>query len=200
MVVGLILAAGLIVFGVGTAARQRRTLRRLREERFLPSDDRAYLKGQVRRRLATSAVLVLLGGMIGGAFLSGMEARANAIADRQRRADAPPADPEADPGRPPDPPPPPSEEDRQFVQVWGVFWIGVLVLVFAACCLAVFDFWATRKYWMAQYRILKAEHEAKLRRDLAVYRQTKDNARMTGLGRGKKPPDKDDTAEEPPAE
>jgi hypothetical protein len=198
VVVGLILAAGLIVFGVGTAARQRRTLARLREERFLPSDDRAYLRGQVRRRLATSAVLVLLGGMIGGAFLSGMEARATAIADRQRRAAAPPAGPEADPGRPPDPPPPPSDDDRRFVKIWGGFWIAVLVLVFVAVCLAVFDFWATRTYWMAQYRIIKAEHEAKLRRDLAVYRQAKDNARMTRLGRGKKP-GPDDTDEEPPA-
>ena len=56
---------------------------------------------------------------------------------------------------------------------------------------AIFDFWATRRYWMAQYRIIKVDHEAKLRRDLAVYRQAKDNDRMTGLD--KKKPD-----EEPP--
>ncbi len=36
---------------------------------------------------------------------------------------------------------------------------------------------------MAQYRRIKADHETKLRRDLAVYRHAKDNDRMTGLGK-----------------
>ena len=53
-------------------------------------------------------------------------------------------------------------------------------------CLAMFDFWATRRYWMAQYRRIKQDHDAKLRRDLAVYRQAKDNERLGRL-RGKKP-------------
>lgn len=188
MVVGLILAAGLVVLGVGAAARQARTARRLRDDRFLPSDERAYLRGQVRRRLATSAVLVLLGGMIAGAFLSGMEDRATEIGNRRAAGGDDP---------PPEPDPAAAAEDARFVKFWGGFWIAVLVLVFVAVCLAVFDFWATRKYWMAQYRILKSEHEAKLRRDLAVYRQAKDNARMNRLGGGRRP-GPDDTDENPP--
>lgn len=198
MVVGLIIAAGLVALGVGTAHRQRRAVRRLREEKYLPSDDRAYLKGQVRRRLGTAAVLVLLGGLIGGVFLSGLHARATEIAERRDRAAAAAAGPDADPGRPPDPPPPPSGDDIRLFKVWAGCWIGVLVLVFVACCLAVLDFWATRKYWMAQYKLLRTEHEAKLRRDLAVYRQAKDNERLTRMGGKPKPPDKDDTAEDPP--
>jgi hypothetical protein len=190
--VGITLALFLIALGVGTALRQRRTLRRLRGERFIPSDELGYLRGQVVRRLLTAAVLVLLGGLIGGAFVSGMEARATGIAERQARADA-------NPGA--DPAPPPSDDDRQFVKLWGAYWIVILVLVFAAVCLAVFDFWGTRRYWMAQYRLMKADHEAKLQRDLAVYRQAKDNDRLHRLG-GKKPDDKsgDDTDEHPPVE
>lgn len=185
---GLILAAGLVAFGVGTALRERRTLRRLREERFLPSDERGYLRGQVRRRLITSATVFIIGVMIGWSYLSGMEARATEIAERSRRAEALP---EHDPGRPADPP---SDEEKEFVKRYGYFWLAVLVLVFLAVSCAIFDFWATRCYWMAQYRILKADHEAKLQRDLAVYRQTKDNDRMSGLG--KKP--EDETDENPP--
>ncbi|HEY3789578.1 MAG TPA: hypothetical protein VGL71_12030, partial [Urbifossiella sp.] len=71
---GIILSVSLLAFGIGTAARQRVTLRRLHGERFLPSDERAYLRGQVRRRLLTSGIVGLIGVMIGWAFLSGMEA------------------------------------------------------------------------------------------------------------------------------
>ena len=198
MVVGLLLAVCLVVFGVGTAARQRRTIERLREEKYLPSDDRTYLRGQVRRRLATSVLLVILGGMIGGAFLSGMEDRATEIGNRRAR-DARPVD---DPGRPADPRQP-TEEDRQFVRFWGGYWIAIAILVFVVVCLAIVDFWATRRYWMAQYRLMKEDHQAKLQRDLAVYRQAKDNERLGGRGRRPRGRDEsdgssDDTDEQRP--
>jgi len=54
----------------------------------------------------------------------------------------------------------------------------------------------TRRYWMAQYKPIKAGHEAKLRRGLAA----KDNDRIHGLG-GSKPDNgsADDTDEHLPA-
>ena len=189
--VGLLLASMLLALGIGSGLRQRRTLRRLRAEKYMPSDERAYLRRQAWRRLLTSCVLVVIGGMLAGAYVSGMEARANEIAGRQKQADARP-DPSADPGRPADDAakPPPSEEDKQFVKFYGTYWIVILLLLFGAVCLAVFDFFATRWYFMAQYRRIKADHESKLQRDLAVHRHTKDNDRMGG-GRAK---GTDDTA------
>lgn len=180
--VGLVLAAGLLAFGVGTAARQRGALRRLRDERFLPTDERAYLRGQVRRRLVVAVVLVAIGGMIAGYYLSGLDARMDAIAEREK--DRVPAD---DPGRPAEVDP----ADKRLAELVVIYWIGILCLVFVIACCAIFDFWAARRYWMAQYRIIKEDHEAKLRRDLAVYRQAKDNDRMTGLGT-EKPDDETD--------
>jgi hypothetical protein len=182
--VGLVLAAALVLFGLGTALRQRRTLARLRTERYLPSDDRAYLRGQVRRRVATGAVLVMIGGLIAGYYLSGMDARVDEIAAKERNAA----------------PLPPDEDraDKDFTRSVAAYWVGILGLVFVAGCLAVFDFWATRRYWMAQYRLLKADHEAKLQRDLAVHRQAKENDRMNRL-RGNRPPGTmDETDEQPP--
>lgn len=194
--VGILLSTALVAFGVGTAVRQRRTMLRLRDERFLPTDERGYLRGQVRRRLITSAAVTLMGAMIGWSYLSGTEAHATAIAERSRKSAEVP--PEHDPGRPADEqPPPPSEEDKAFVKRYGYFWIAVLVLVFLAMGCAIFDFWATRCYWMDQYRIIKADHEAKLQRDLAVYRQAKDNDRVSGLGKTKP---EDETDEQPPVE
>ena len=174
MVVGLILATLLVVLGVGAALRQRVTARRLREDRFLPSDDRAYLRGQVRRRLAVSAVLVLVGGMLAGYYLSGMDARMDEIGNRERRAEAP------------NPPAEPDPADREFAKFVWAYWSTILLLLFVIVCLAMFDFWATRRYWMAQYRRIKQDHDTKLQRDLAVYRQAKDNERL-GRPRGRKP-------------
>ena len=185
--VGLVLAFLLMALGVGTAYRQMTTRRRLREERFLPSDERSYLRGQVRRRIVVGVALLAIGGLIAGYYLSGMDARMDEIKDR--RKNLLPAD---DGGRPDEVDP----ADKQFAKFVISYWIGILCLVFVIACAAILDFWATRKYWMAQYRIIKEDHEAKLRRDLAVYRQAKDNDRMGGLG---KKPD-DETDETPPVE
>jgi hypothetical protein len=174
----LLLAAGLVLVGAVTAVRQRRALRALAGEQFLADEDRQYRHGQARRRLLTSALLVVVGGMIGAYYLSGMDERMDEIGDRSR-AGAPPQE----------------EADRAFARFVLFYWITVLGLVFVAVCLAVLDFWATRKYWMARYKELKADHETKLRRDLAVFRQQKLNARVPGL----KPPDPpDDTATDQP--
>jgi hypothetical protein len=180
-----LLAAALVLIGAVTALRQRRALRALAGEQFLPDEDRRYRRGQARRRLVTSGLLVVVGGMIGGYYLSGMDARMDAIPN-QNKIGAPAPEGEPDPQ---------VESDKQFTKFVGFYWIGVMGLVFIAVCLAVLDFWATRKYWMARYKELKADHETKLQRDLAVYRQQKLNARVPGL---KPPPPPDDTATDNP--
>jgi hypothetical protein len=185
VVVGLLLAAGLVLVGVLTALRQRRALRALAEESYVADADRNYRRGQAIRRTITSVLLVAIGGLIAGYYLSGMDARMDAIAKRNQTG-APPQEGEPDPQ---------AESDKQFTKLVGFYWIGVLLLVFVATCLAVLDFWATRKYWMARYKELKDDHETKLQRDLAVHRQKKLNTRVPGL----KPPTDDTATDEPPA-
>ena len=60
--------------------------------------------------------------------------------------------------------------------------------MFALVALARTDAWATRRYWLAQYRHIKEEHQDKLRRDLAVYRQHREQSRGGG-GRFRLGPD-----------
>ena len=173
MEVGLLLATALLLVGLLTALRQQRALQALRDEPYLASEDRVYRRGQALRRLVTSGLLIVIGGMIAGYYLSGMDARMDAIPARNK--DDAPLDGEPDPQ---------AEADKQFTKFVGFYWIGIMGLVFAVVCLAVMDFWATRKYYMARYKELKADHEAKLQRDLAVFRQQKLNERVPGL----KPP------------
>ena len=86
------------------------------------------------------------------------------------------------------------EEDKAFLRFVGLYWIVVILLVGVVCGVAVLDFWATRVYWMARYREIKTDHDTKLQRDLAVYRQQKLNDRVKGL----KQPDDDTTPEGDP--
>ena len=66
----------------------------------------------------------------------------------------------------------------------------MILLLGVVVCIALVDFMATRKYWMARYKEIKADHETKLQRDLAVFRQQKLNDRAKGL---KKPDGENDT-------
>lgn len=161
------LAVGLALLGAGTAAVQVRGLRRLAARTHVPSDEFRYLRGRYRRRLLIALVLVLAGGMIGGAYLSGMEARVDAIEK---------AGPDA-------PKPVVGDENWRFARLYALYWVGVIVLTFALVALAMVDSWATRRYWYAQFGRLREEHQAKLRRDLAVYKTMKQDRRGgTGFG------------------
>lgn len=166
MILGLALAAILFALGIGTALRQQRNLRILHARAHVPSDELTYLRRQARRRLLMAAMLVAIGGLIAGSFLSGMEAQATELGDRKRG------------GVPPD------EDERNFVKFYGVYWIVVLLLVFAIVCVAMHDMWATRRYWLGVYRVMRTEYDARLQRDLALHRRQKMEAREARIKRG----------------
>jgi hypothetical protein len=169
MTLALALAVGLILLGLLTGGLQVRGLRRLAERKHVPSDEYAYLRSRYRRRLLTGVVLVAIGGLIGGAYLSGLERQADALGEPREVAENAPK-------------PPMSDEQKQLVRVWVAYWAGVLVLVFMLMGLAVLDSLASRRYWLEQYRQLREDHQTKLRRDLAVHRQQWEQARAERLG------------------
>lgn len=173
MTVGLIFAAVLVALGLGTGARQVRTLRRLGEEAYTPEVDRRYYRGQVRRRAVAAVLLLAIGLMIAAYYLSGMDARMDALGAKRET------------GQPLD------DGDKEFARQVALYWIAVIVMLGAVMAGAVIDYWATRVYWLARYREIKTDHDTKLRRDLAVYRQQKLNDRAKGLK-----PSTDDTTPE----
>jgi hypothetical protein len=161
VVVGLIFAALLVLLGAGAGLRQFNTLARVRTQPYMPDEDRRYFRGQARRRLLASALLLVIGTMIGVWYLSGMDARMDALRNT-------PDDPQ-------------TEADKEFAKLVGIYWVVVILLLGVVVGVAVVDFWATRKYWMARYKEIKEDYDAKLQRDLAVYRQQKLNDRAKGL-------------------
>lgn len=171
------LATGLVVFGLFTAWFQFRGMAALRARSHVPSDEHAYLRGRHRRRLVTGCLLVLIGLLIAGAYLSGLELRIDRLTEKP--PDAAPVDPPADPNTPRQMTP----EQKTLVKVWGAYWTAVIVLVFVLLGFALADTLATRRYALQQYKVIREDHEAKLRRDLAMHK-AQQAARRAGRGGG----------------
>lgn len=167
MTVALGLSLLLVVLAVGTVERQWRSLRRLNRGPTVPSDDRRYLRDRAWRRILNSVLLLILAGMLSGSYLSGMEDRADAIAraamERRLAADA-------DPDRPPVEQP---AELRDFARFYFAWWIATLIVLMFVVILAFFDLWSTRKYAWQQLRLIRDEQRTLLERDLAMYKQTR---------------------------
>jgi hypothetical protein len=164
VVVALLLAIPLLVVGTLSAVWQLRGLRILKNRSHVPQDEFDYLRRRHRRRFVNGVIIALIGAMIAGAYLSGMEARA----DRGRAAFEQ-ADGEAANGDTP----PPTPEEKRFFRFWSAYWIIVLVLAFVLIMSASADAFATRRYGMKVYREMRDEHRARLARDLAVFKQQK---------------------------
>ena len=171
---GLILAAVLVLLGAVTGWFQLRGLRQLRGRTHVPSDEFAYLRSRHRRRLLTGVLLAVVGGMIGGAYLAGMEAKVDELGEKKPAA----ADPDA-------PKPKLTADDKALLRFWGGYWIVVVILVFVILGLALTDALSTRRSALGQYHIIREDHQAKLRRDLAVYKQQKQSGVRGGRLGGK---------------
>lgn len=168
MVAALAIAIPLLLLGLISALQQLRGLQNLRSRKMVPSDEAAYLRGRYRRRLVVGLLLILIGGLIAGAFISGMEGRAEELGEKR------PTDADGERREM-------SEDDKQFVRRYGLFWFGIVIpLTFLLIVLAVIDGLATRRYWLKLYREMRDDHNNQLRRDLAVYMQQKDSRRNSG--------------------
>jgi len=166
MPVALLLSAVLVLIAVLSIRSQFRQLREVRHGPAMASDDRSYLRHRSIRRIINGGLMLALGGMLAGSYLSGNEDRADGIAAEaeQAKRDGVARDR--------------TEEEKAFLRFYGGYWIGVLVLLFLVMAVAVADFWATRRYAMAQLNRLREDHQAVLRRDLEMYRQQKRSDRM----------------------
>jgi hypothetical protein len=143
---------------------QVRNWRRLRNE-SLASDDRRYLRGQAQRRTINSVLLLVLAGMLAGAYLAGGQQELNRIAGL--RVQEPPGEQ--------------TPEDREFVKSMAIYWSAFLILLFFVIVIAIGDYTATSLYGRQQLRRIRNEQRTLLERDLAVIRQQKLNDRAKRL-------------------
>lgn len=160
-VIALALAVPLVGIGVGSIVAQVRGRRALAARQYVPTDEANYLRGRHRRRMTCGSVMVVIGLMIAGAYLSGMEAKASAGRKAFNQV------PVAEGGEQATP------EEKRFFRFWSWYWIVVVSLLGVLVFVATTDAWATRKFGLTILRELRDEHKARLARDLAVFRQQK---------------------------
>jgi hypothetical protein len=170
----LILAGGLALFACFSLWRQYRKWRALRSETHIASDDRRFRIRQIRRRSFCGVLILTAASLLGGSFLLGIEKRAHDLGEQraalreQARAENPENPAEI---------PPMNDEEKDFVRFYSGVWIAQFGLWFLIIATAIVDFWATRRYAFEQYRQISDDHNARLRRDLALYRQNQQQRR-----------------------
>jgi ABC-type Fe3+ transport system permease subunit len=152
----VVLIVGLLALAAYYAWRQKQTLHRLKTEDF-PEDERRYLRGQAWRRLAGSVLMVIFAALLAGSFF--IEGRAQELVERREAADAQNTELVL------------NAEDRRFRDLWAAYWAVLLLGVLVILALAAYDFWATRRYGLRNYRQLQADRRAMIARELAQLRR-----------------------------
>jgi hypothetical protein len=164
MGIALFFAALLATIAIVSLRYQFRNWRRLRTE-TMASDDRRYLRGVCQRRTLNAVLMLILAGLLAGAYFGGGLAELVRLA-RQGQAD---------------PPVPMTDEDREIVKFLVWYWIAVLGILFFVIVLAVADSVAVSLYGRQQLRRIQHEQRDLLERDLAMIRQQKLNDRERRL-------------------
>ena len=165
MICALLLAGALAILAIYSFRYQLQNFRKLRSQ-TLASDERRYLRGQTQRRSFNALLMLILAGLLAGAYLSGMQQHLE-----QRIQDIPQ---QREAGQPP------TEDDRQFVRSWSIYWLVAIAIVFTIMVIAIVDYVATTLYGRQQLRLMQNEHRTLLERDLAFLRQQKADRRMRG--------------------
>src|SRR5205807_7283600 len=119
--------------------QQVRNLRALSRLDALQPEDRRHVRNVAILRLTSCACLVGIAVLIGAAFVSGLDARAQEIAE-QRGA--------LPDGQKPDL----NEEQSATMRLYAACFAAVLLLLFGAVLLAAVDVWAIRRYGLRHYR------------------------------------------------
>jgi hypothetical protein len=153
IVSGALLIVALLSVSVYYGFRQVRELRGLRRGPGLPAEEALYQRRRAWRRLAGCGLMLLLAGLLAGALVY-LEAPAQRLADQ--------GVPSADAFTP---------RERDFVRLYGGYWIAFLLLLMAVVFLAAFDLWSTRRWGLRQHRKLQADRRAMIERQVTRLRQ-----------------------------
>jgi len=150
IILGSVLAAGLVALAGYYAWRQKNTLQSLRTNAFdWSAEDRDFLRRQARRRLWCSALMVLFAALLVGWFF--VESAKPPRQEDQER---------------------PTPEQEAYAWQAALYVTAALVVLFAIVTLAVLDVGAISRFAHRKQRQLEAdrrmileEHLARLRRD-----------------------------------
>jgi hypothetical protein len=165
IVIGLALFYGL---------RQFLALGRLRLQVDIADEERLYVRRQTWIRLLGCLMLLALGCLLAGAYVSGLEQRAHELGeqiDGQKAAGQPPVL---------------TPEQQAFRELYRWYWLGVLALVLGVLVLAGLDLLTIRRFRLGQMKQISADRKEMLQEELAKIRHTR-NGHATPGGDEAKP-------------
>jgi hypothetical protein len=160
LVTGFVLVVAVLALALYYAWRQLKSLRQPSEP---GSPEDRYRRAQIRRRLISSALMLVLAAQLAGALIfledraQQQGRRADARAEvRQRGGEAQP-----------------TVEERNFARLYGAYWLATLVVLLVIVMLALADLWATRRFAVQAHRQLQADRREMIDREIARLRQEK---------------------------
>lgn len=153
------LIAGLLLGLVFYASwQQGRTLSRLRSTEEIAPAERRYLRKQAVLRLVCAGLMLLLAGLVAGAYASGLEDRAaelgRALQEQRERGEEISL----------------TAAQRQFRKLYSLYWIAVLLVLLGVIVLAAGDIVGIRRYARRQLRQLDADRQEMIRQQVAGLR------------------------------
>jgi hypothetical protein len=152
---GLVLVPVLVGLAGFFTWRQLRTLRSLRTGQH-SVEERVYLRMQSYRRLACSALMVVLAGLLVGSFF--LEAPQQQVLQERREQNA--REPASDI----------QPEHRDFLRTFTVYWMVTLFVVFAMLMLVAADVYAIARFGARQHRRLREDFNSALAQEVARLR------------------------------
>lgn len=153
-----LIAAVLVGLSLYSGRQQWRTLRRLRSAEVIEATERRFLRTQAGLRSGCAVLMLVLAGLVAGAYASGLEERATELG---RDLQAQRARGEAVVVTP---------EQQQFRKFYGGYWIAVLLVLLGVVVLAGSDIVAIRRHGRRQLRQLDDDRQEMIRQQVAVFR------------------------------
>jgi hypothetical protein len=129
--------------------RQIKTLRSLRTNDARP-EERGYLRSQAWRRLFCCLLMLVLAGLLAASWLlEGVRLEiSDEVRERVSRGQAP------------------TDEQKQFVREFTLFWVSFLGVLFLLLFLVAVDTWAVARFGLRQQRKLREDYRAAIQTDL----------------------------------
>jgi hypothetical protein len=164
LIVGILLDAALLALAIYYGWRQLRASRHPIEGIEPESPEGLYRRKQIRRRLVSSGLMLIMAAQLAGALVY-LEDRAQQQADR--------ADARAEAREQGKAQAPPTAEERSFARLYGAYWLVFLLVLLAVVVLAFADLLSTRRFALKAHRQLQAERREMIARQIARLRQEK---------------------------
>jgi uncharacterized membrane protein len=153
---GIVLVVMLLFLGGYYSWRQVRNLRALKLLQLTSPADRQHAYRQARRRLVSSALMLVFAGMLIGSFF--LEGEMHRQSEHAKAANARGEEPVF------------TDEERDFQRAYTIYWIVSLLIFFAIVVLAAVDVFAIRRIGNRLRQQLRDERRAMIAEQLAVIR------------------------------